>query len=708
MHTKHSCVVLAAHTIRGVISLREDVLTLLAQAKRSRQRRMLRLYGERTWLREQVVSISALLESPHTLRGDALIASDGKTQRARDRLGEELAALIVDSTAPVNADALGAALGMVKGGGLVVWLEEPTAVSTPFGLHLRRAANEALGTIARSQSADRSQRPVLNDAVAEATRFFEWGACTYDQERAVSALLGLLDRSAQPVVLTAHRGRGKSTALGLFVSSALSRDTALRIAVTASQPRGTATLLAQVAAQTPDQLTRVRVAPAFELAQGRVDADVVLVDEAAGLSVELLSGILAHYRRVAFATTVHGYEGSGQGFRVRFMARLARAYPRTREVFLDTPVRWQPDDPVEAFAARALVLDAPSALDVEPPGDDWSAQRAACAVTRLERAALRDEKLLRSLFGTFVLAHYRTTPSDLVHLLDDDGVRLWVVREDGDVSAALWAVEEGGFDAERAIQIAHGTLRPRGHMLPEAFARHLHEPLAARARGLRIVRIAVAPRARRTGIGRSLLAALLASASADGFDYVGAGFAATADVIAFWQASDLSLVHIGTKRGAASGEVSALVVRGVTGEFAALITRLRQRFLDELSDRLRDGLADLTPDVVACAWPAAVGPDARAASHEDRQRIDSYLKYAVPYESVVSALHRFVLARAASGAFQPLLEGQALLIAKVLQARSWPEIRRLFRYASVAEAMRAVRRALAEEHADDAPNDDVM
>jgi tRNA(Met) cytidine acetyltransferase len=486
----------------------------------------------------------------------------------------------------------------------------------------------------------------------------------------------------------------------LFVSAALARDDALRIAVTASHARGTETLMARVAAGTQTFASRLRAVSAFELAHGKVDVDIVLVDEAAGLSVELLSAIVAHYPRIAFATTVHGYEGSGQGFRVRFMEQLLRTFPRTREVVLDTPVRWAADDPVEAFAARALVLDAAPALATyQAANDAWLDPRPDVAIERVERAQLAaNESLLRALFGTFVLAHYRTTPSDLAHLLDDEGVQLWAAREGSEIVGALWAVAEGGLDAQSAVRIAQGQLRPRGHMLPEAFARHLNEVEAAQLRGLRVVRIAVAPAARRCGTASALLAALTRSARSEGFAYLGAGFAATADVVSFWQANQCPVVHIGTKRGAASGEVSALVLRSLSAETEQLVRRLSGRFSGELVDRLRDGLHDLSPDVVACVWERSSLSPYVERSEGYRQRLASYVHHAVPYEAVVSVLHRFVVERANAGAFWPLLAPQALLIAKVLQGRPWSEVRRSFRFASVAEAMRAVRRAIMEEY----------
>ena len=265
-----------------------------------------------------------------------------------------------------------------------------------------------------------------------------YDAClTADQSRAVGALEALATPGSA-VVVEADRGRGKSSAAGLAAGSLAfaGRD----VLVTAPAVRNAAEVFArarellegegleaeglegegleaeglEVEDDEPRFLEaggggRVRFAPPAVAADLPGEPDAVIVDEAAALPVRLLERFL-DAPAVAFPTTVHGYEGAGRGFSIRFRDRLDESGFSVRDVRLDEPIRYARDDPVESWATRALLLDARPAVDGAVAGTTVDDVRyRALAPDDL----LADETLLREAFGLLVAAHYRTEPNDL-------------------------------------------------------------------------------------------------------------------------------------------------------------------------------------------------------------------------------------------------------------------------------------------------------
>ncbi|BBI72108.1 hypothetical protein HAALTHF_18600n [Vreelandella aquamarina] len=111
---------------------------------------------------------------------------------------------------------------------------------------------------------------------------------------------------------------------------------------------------------------------------------MLLVDEAAAIPASLLARWLAAFPRIAFATTVHGYEGSGRGFALRFRDILDRQAPQWRELTLQAPIRWSAGDPLEAVIQHLLLLDAPL-----PKGEPHQGERLPSMVISQAQLAER-------------------------------------------------------------------------------------------------------------------------------------------------------------------------------------------------------------------------------------------------------------------------------------------------------------------------------
>ncbi|WP_280547700.1 GNAT family N-acetyltransferase [Halomonas sp. 11-S5] len=569
--------------------------------------------------------------------------------KARTRLGGEQDLVVMDAVSAESGfdpEAFGALAGTLRAGGLLVlmtpsdWGARPDADYRRLAEHPWRAEQLSaryLARLARLLRADERvihwtageapARPCLPEAAPAAALSSDADAdcLTRDQAEAVARLTRL--RRRRPLVLTADRGRGKTAALGIACARLLAAGES-EILVTAPRPSAVAELFERLAVLCPEGQRcgnafaagygRVAFLPPDALAQLAEQGEVggpgrlLLVDEAAAIPAPLLGRWLDVFPRIAFATTLHGYEGSGRGFALRFRERLARQTPDWRACHLAEPIRWAEGDPLEALTSRLLLLDA------EPAASPSAAETPA--LRRLDRDALaRDEPRLRALFGLLVQAHYRTTPADLRRLLDGPGVAITVLEAGPALQGVVVSGDEGGFAAGLAEQVARGERRPRGHLLAQSLAAHAGEREALTARLRRVLRIAVPAERRRHGAGRRLVEAEVARARRDGIELLGASFGAEPGLQAFWQAAGFRAVRLGLTRETATGEHALMVVRPTGPAGQRLVERLQARFHRQLPGLLAFELAELVPAVVVGLLAEA---PAAPLGDEDRRDLD--------------------------------------------------------------------------------------
>ncbi|OZB14897.1 MAG: tRNA cytosine(34) acetyltransferase TmcA, partial [Marinobacter sp. 34-60-7] len=409
-------------------------------------------------------------------------------------------------------------------------------------------------------------------------------AATAEQTALIDRLLKFaLGRRRRPLVITADRGRGKSAALGIAAAKSLQAGRGT-VMVTAPVPENVETLFQHARATLDADLAedheheliasnggRLGYLPIAELLSARPEAEVVLVDEAAALPPQMLREVLLGWPRVAFASTVHGYEGSGRGFDLRFRNVLDSETPQWRAQRLEQPIRWCRHDPLEAIVCRLFLLDA------EAPAS--GSERITLDDVMIEpwNPAQVSDAELEAAFGLLVNAHYRTRPSDLRQWLDDPAARSWRATCNGVTVGVLWCSEEGGLPESLALDVTQGRRRLRGHLLAQSLANHGGFPEAASQRLLRVVRIAVAEPARRLGIGKQLVAAARDWARAEGLDSLGTSFGGEPGLLAFWQSCGLALVRLGLNREASTGEYPVQMLCGQSEAGRALAQGLRRR-----------------------------------------------------------------------------------------------------------------------------------
>jgi tRNA(Met) cytidine acetyltransferase len=621
-----------------------------------------------------------------------------KNDQALTRLGGESDILVYNAHSGFDPDAFGALSGTLRGGGLLLLLTPPLAAWHTYtdpeaerirvaGYAMDKLKGRFLARIAQILANDPNTLVVtpgviplplasLDATPAETVPFSHPECRTRDQLKAVEAIIRVVKgHRKRPLVLTSDRGRGKSSALGI-AAARLIREGCKQILVTAPRQAAVSALFEQAvralprAKGSPLQIDweggRIRYHAADYLLSNPRPAALLLVDEAAAIPTQLLEGLLTHYPRIVFATTVHGYEGTGLGFNIRFKAHLDRHTPQWREVILTEPIRWAHGDPLEALVFRLLALDASPAAETEV----MDANLGNVTLEFPTRQQLLDhEDDLHQLFGLLVIAHYRTTPLDLRHLLDGPNLSIALLRHRGLITAVALLAAEGGFSEEMAEQIWAGRRRPRGHLLAQSLTAHLGLPNAATLKGMRIMRIAVHPTVQGRGLGQLLVNSIRQEAEKRGFDYLGSSFGATPELIDFWHQCGLQAVRIGLRTGASSSSHSVMSVLPIGNQGRMMATEARKCFSKQFPAQLGDALAQLSGNLVT---PLLVGIDHPPATTLEQQDWRDLIAFAFAergYDLSLHAIEVISLAALAEGLL-PRTDAE-LLIKRVLQKQPW-------------------------------------
>ncbi|WIV67697.1 tRNA(Met) cytidine acetyltransferase TmcA [Natrialbaceae archaeon AArc-T1-2] len=717
------------------------------------ERRLLVLAGDRDRGYDHLEAILEALSVPIT--GTTLVGPDDRLRceqlpqsNVDSLLGTTRDVIALDAHDGLRPNALGKVVGAVDGGGLLVlltpsfetWPDQRGGFAAslavpPFdaddvtGRFVRRLV-ETLRAHRGIAIVDLERDRVVDDGLTDPAprlattvdtpspppdhRFptATYEACrTADQIEAVAAVESLFDRE-RAAVLEADRGRGKSSAAGLAAGAfaAAGED----VLVTAPARRNARELFER-ARELCETLAEGRSVEAYCIeteAGGSVEfreptaavdecesADVVVVDEAAALPVATLESLLAA-SRITFATTIHGYEGAGRGFSVRFRDRLAESDHEVADCTLVEPIRYAAGDPVEVWAFRALALDA------RPPVDPLVADATPASVTyrQLEpEALLADERLLREAFGLLVLAHYRTEPNDLARLFDAPNLTARALLVDGHVVSVALLAREGGLSATTRARMYEGG-RIRGNMLPDVLTSQLRDERAGEPTGIRVVRIATHHAARSRGLGSHLLEQVRAevtgetSADADRepVDWLGTGFGATPGLVAFWRANGYATVHVSTTRNEASGEYSALMLTPTSDAGRALHDRHAEWFCRRFPAVVGDALDDLEPDVArALLRSVDASPTLSLSDHE--WRVVAGAAYGPGLFDVDPGPFRRLVVRYFvddPDGIELTAREERLFVLRALQGRDWEPVADRLAYHSTGQCMRALGDAL--------------
>ena len=353
---------------------------LKIKAQHSDHRFLVVISGDEQWVFNTLAYQLKFLSKCHTLvvtnRSLDVTGDHCASNKLNHHLGSEIEQIVWDGFSGINPDGLGAASGLLLRGGLFFLLlpslnkltqkpdldylrmcaeeDELKSCGTRFLKRLTRLLTSDPDVYLIQQNAAITHLPEENFSPTELSQAFTPKPAitlpTQDQIQTIKAIKSVAKgHRKRPLVIYADRGRGKSSALGLAAAEIVN-EYALNVLITAPSRKACDAAFKHAETIRPEFLALKFIAP-DELVSALPSCHLLLVDEAAAIPSTLLKQMLCHYPRIVFASTIHGYEGNGQGFAVRFRQELDSQTPQWKSLYLNQAIRWAENDPLERWTS---------------------------------------------------------------------------------------------------------------------------------------------------------------------------------------------------------------------------------------------------------------------------------------------------------------------------------------------------------------------
>jgi tRNA(Met) cytidine acetyltransferase len=520
----------------------------------------------------------------------------------RSKLGHEYDWVVMNCFSGFRANAAMALSGTIKANGLMVILcpelsewpnyGDPENINRiSYGYQHKNAKSFFIQHLIYSFGEDNSVAILSADKFSGQAFFIEENLDKerYDeQEDAVKSICKVAQgHRNRPLVITADRGRGKSSALGIAAANLMQTSTKT-ICITAPHIQTVEQVFTHNKRLLPDALitsnsvtyhsSSLTYKPIDILLEDDSSLDLLLVDEASAIPVHILGKLTKKFSRIVFSSTVHGYEGSGRGFEMRFIKQLSKLKPSFKRIHISQPMRWYKHDTLEQFWFNTLFHNEPQGIkSVEPVNQPISCRHISKA------QLLDDKKLLADLFRLLIDAHYQTSQDDLQRLLDAPEIKCFILTKGTILLGVAQIVEEGGdCFVDLADNVANCSRRVKGHLVAQNIASSYNTSPFLLARQWRISRIAIAPEHQRKGLGKQLINYVEQQASRQHIKFLTASFGCNTDILKFWYSNEFLLAKLSAKPEISSGEHSGICIKSLTNEALEMSYAIHQEFYQEL------------------------------------------------------------------------------------------------------------------------------
>ncbi|PID65666.1 MAG: hypothetical protein CR975_06300 [Gammaproteobacteria bacterium] len=497
-------------------------------------------------------------------------------------LGQELKNTLIFFDDHTRVNALLAVLGCIKAPFFIILAANLSRIHSYFKRHILLPQ---LQKIADSQLPQRLTSATALSIVSRETPPAEQPSEVDNENLQAQLQLQRQLKQAGIVHLIGERGSGKSTLLGDFIAKLYLQPATASLSICLCSPSAAAS------ANTLQTLNR-RIAPikinvsreTFQfcppekLLAALHSAELIIIDEAATLAKSLIQQVQQHVteqkKKLILSTTIEGYEGSGQSYRLNYLspANNANKAPACF-IYLKTPKRFAPDDKIYQLGQQ---LSKPRKTRLYLPS-----KQVADGIFCLSTTQLRDYRWTTACFALLRDAHYKTTPNDLARFYDEPAWFMLNIQA-GHLVAAIYAISEALPDDLPISAITRGTRRTKNAFTHQALihaygdidkitntASKFHVKPFAQSQILRISRVATDARYRRQGYATQLLTQLKSRAAAQGFDYLSTSFSASAPTTAFWLAQDFSPARIGLYANKYNHEYALLMLYALTSDSQA-------------------------------------------------------------------------------------------------------------------------------------------
>jgi tRNA(Met) cytidine acetyltransferase len=536
----------------------------------------------------------------------------------RSKLGHEYDWVVLDCFSGFRANAAMALSGTVKANGLMVILcpelsewpnyADPEKINRiSYGYQNKNTSSYFIKHLVSAFNEDSSVAMLSKDKFFGQANFVEDNADNdryCEQELAVKSICNVAQgHNNRPLVLTADRGRGKSSALGIAAAK-LMQISAKTICLTAPHIHTVEQVFFHIKRLLPDalitknsviyQTSSLTFKPLDILLEDGSKVDLLLIDEAAAIPVHILNKLAEKFTRVVFSSTVHGYEGSGRGFEMRFIKQLALLKPSFKTLHMTQPIRWYKHDTLEQFWFNSMLQNLQQDIqNIE------SINQPICCQQVSKAQLSTDKKLLTSIFSLLIDAHYQTSQDDLQRLLDAPEITCFILTRGAELLGVAQIVEEGGnCFKDLADNIADCSRRVKGHLVAQNLASSYNAAPFALAQQWRISRIAIAPEHQRQGLGKQLIKYVEQQARQQHIELLTTSFGCNTDILKFWDSRDFLLTKFSAKPEVSSGEHSAICIKPLTNDALEISNHIQNEFHPELLYQMDKNFQCLSEDLI--------------------------------------------------------------------------------------------------------------